>query len=140
VWKCSKPNFEESSVLKPGGKLEDVTKGCETLSSEDVVVFVAGTNDISHIEGDNFISALQRKVRDLRHTKVIVFNIPHRYDLQSWSCVNNVVDRVNSEIFKLGKYLRNVSVVDLSRLGSKFHTRQDLHLNDLENNPWQAKY
>lgn len=45
--------------------------------------------------------------------------------------VNTEVLRVNDKISKLCKYFKNVSVVDLSKIGQRFHTRHGLHLNDL---------
>lgn len=73
-------------------------------------------------------TALRRRLQEMRGTNVIVFSIPRRYDLASWSCVNKEVDRANEEISKACKYF---NYVDLSKLGHRFHTNHGLHLNML---------
>ncbi|XP_039299046.1 uncharacterized protein LOC120354937 [Nilaparvata lugens] len=126
-------NSDIKSILKPGAKFQDVTKesitDCSNLGPRDVAVFVAGTIDVSRNEAKEFISTLRRRLQEMRHTRVFVFDVPYRYDLPKWSCVNEAITWTNKEINKISKHFKNVTVFKLSGLGIEFHTRHGLHLN-----------
>lgn len=122
-----------SGTVKPGARFQEVVQ--DSTSSEgnnDVIVLLAGTNDIGKNEKKGLLSSLRRKLFALRASrKVIVFSVPHRYDLPDWSIVNKEVEKANEDMAKICKRFSNVSFVDISRLGKRFHTRQGLHLNSL---------
>ncbi|XP_039300172.1 uncharacterized protein LOC120355632 [Nilaparvata lugens] len=122
-------------TLKPGAVFQDVTSesggDCSDLGPLDAAVFIAGTNDIARNEAKNLISVLRRRLSDLRHTRVLVFDVPHRYDLPDWSCVNKLVEWANIQIRKTCKRFGNVTLLELGKLGRRFHTNHGLHLNNM---------
>jgi hypothetical protein len=122
-----------SCMLKPGAKFDAVTEEakaiCANMGKKDIAVFIGGTNDVSCNETTSLIRSLKRRLQDTRHTNVLVFNVPHRHDLPSWSCVNKEVKRANEMIDKVCSHFENVKTVDISRLGARFHTKHGLHLN-----------
>lgn len=131
----SKSSHNVFSVLKPGAKFSEAVEGCEKvckdLQEDDLAVFIAGTNDVARNESDQLLRVMKRKLIELRHTRVLVCSVPKRYDLPQWSCVNKEVDRVNELLSRLCSKTSNVSYLDLSSLGSRFHTSHGLHLNNL---------
>lgn len=122
-----------SNIAKPGVKFEEVTKEssptCSDLGNDDVAVLIGGTNDVAYNEADGLLRALKRRLVELRNTNVLVFSVPHRHDLPTWSCVNQKIKGVNCKVSNICKHFSNVKLVDLSTLGARFHTRHDLHLN-----------
>lgn len=120
--------------MKPGAKFVDVTSGLENIKdvgTKDCVVILAGTNDVASNEAKEFLVVLRSKLQSLQSSKTIVFSVPHRYDLPSWSCVNKEISRTNVEINKVCNDFKNVVFVDISNIGKKFHTGHGLHLNRL---------
>jgi hypothetical protein len=67
-------------------------------------------------------------VKSLKHTNVIVINVPNRHDLSPSSCVNNEVQTFNRTIEKVCKIFENVLVLPVD-LGRDLFTRHGLHLN-----------
>jgi len=65
------------------------------------------------------------------HVKVLLYTIPVRYDLPLWSCVNDEIRSVNDKIVNLQKHFKNLTVVDIGKIGRRFHTAHALHLNVL---------
>ena len=128
-------NSQVISTVKPGAIFDKVSQEaiCESveLCNKDLVVFLSGTNDIAQNEGDTLLRCLRNRLQNLRHTNVLVFTVPHRYDLPEWSCVNMEVERVNKEIHKLSRHFKNVRVVDISKLNRQYHTVHGLHLNTM---------
>ncbi|XP_039291280.1 uncharacterized protein LOC111052169 [Nilaparvata lugens] len=129
----SKSDYRVSHMMKPGAKFDKVTEECEGICSDldkkDLVVIIAGTNDVACNEADNFIRLYKRRLEGLQHTNVSIFSVPHRHDLPSWSCVNKEIRRTNERLEKLSKHFSNVHFTDLSSLGPRFHTSHGLHLN-----------
>jgi predicted metallo-beta-lactamase superfamily hydrolase len=58
-----------------------------------------------------------------------MLNIPQRYDLMNGSVVNTEVQKANEAIDKVCRRFRNVSLVDISRIHRRYHTRHGMHLN-----------
>ena len=130
-----KSDHEVLNIMKPGAKFDQVTEECKSVCSdlgkEDVAVIIAGTNDVACNESSQLLRVMKKRLADLRHTNVVMFSIPHRHDLREWSCVNKEVKKTNELMKNICKHFSNVSFVDLSSLGSRFHTTNGLHLNNL---------
>lgn len=102
---------------------------CSDLGAEDVAVIIAGTNDIDCKQTSGLVRSLKRRLQELGGTNIVLFSVPHRYDLPFTSPVNAAVKKANEEIHKVCKYFENVSFVDISHIGCRFHTSHGLHLN-----------
>ncbi|XP_039295610.1 uncharacterized protein LOC120353994 [Nilaparvata lugens] len=121
-------------MIKPGAGFREVVKETGEVNANDVLVFLAGTNDIACNERKELQSALRSKLRDLQSRRgghVLVFSVPHRHDLPRWSAINKEVQRANNENFILCKKFKNVSFVNITNIGRRFHTSNGLHLNSL---------
>lgn len=124
-------NFKVHSSVKPNANFEAAASGSNPTKEDDEYnVFIAGTNDVARNEKKELLRALRKKLDCMRFNS-IVFSVPQRHDLPSWSCVNIEIGRANKDIAKLCKYFKNVHFVDLSKLGKRFHTVHGLHLNRL---------
>jgi hypothetical protein len=122
--------FEISGIVKPGAKAKDVlgTKIDEGMSTNDVIVVCAATNDISKNEAKEGLRNIINFVKHNRHTNIIVMEILHRHDLVDWSCVNKEIEQFNRQ---LTKRLRLDDQVSISRLnlGRQHFTRHGMHIN-----------
>jgi hypothetical protein len=132
--KQSKKEIEDLSitcVTKLGANFSTVTseclKDCRSMTSRDLVVLSAGANDVSKDESQNFLSSLKKQLHSLTHTNVLLYNIPHRYDLIPESCVNAEIERVNKEMHVISRHFRNVKIIEISKLGRRFHDHQGLN-------------
>lgn len=70
-----------TGTIKPNAKFQDVSKENlgkrSKLGPNDFTVFLAGTNDLGNQETRNLRVTLRNRLYDLRHTKVLLFSIPH---------------------------------------------------------------
>jgi hypothetical protein len=84
--------YEVYGMIKPGaGTAELVAQALVkygSLSKEDVIVIQAGSNDVFRNNAKLALSLIV-KFCELTNTNIILLDIPHRYDLQRTSCVNN---------------------------------------------------
>jgi hypothetical protein len=128
-------NCSFQSIIKPGAKFESVTsdciRECDNFNSNDCVIIMAGSNDVACNESRNLLRSLKKKLAELRHTNVMLVNLPHCYDLPNWSIVNLEIDKVNVGLGKLAKFFPKLTIIDVSKLGRRFHTSHGRHLNIL---------
>jgi len=130
--KDSRPNLNISSVVKPGAKFQDVLpENVDDLGKEDFLVIQAGSNDVCKNESKDILVTLRRKLGRLYGTNVIVLSIPHRHDLENWSCVNQLIQKTNSEMEKVCSLFPNCRFINISKIGARFHTAHGMHLNRL---------
>jgi hypothetical protein len=108
--KCNlNPDFKVTGIAKPGSTLVNIAKSScsdtKTLKKTDVRVIWGGTNDIGKNETSAGVRAMYDLVKSLKHTNVIVINVPHRHDLSPSSCVNSEVQVFNRRM-KVRQYTR----------------------------------
>jgi hypothetical protein len=75
----------------------------EELSKCDAVIVWGGTRDASKNETRKGLSSICNFVKIYSNTNILVMNLPSRYDLKSFSCVNQEVNIFNR---KLGKVMK----------------------------------
>lgn len=133
TWLVNNSPHKTISFVKPGAKLNEVIQPCmmisDTLTKNDNVVIIGGTNDVSKNEAEDAMKTLESSLPNLMHTNVIVATLPYRYDLSDESCVNLKVIETNAKILRLCNTFENVKVLDLHCLSRSLHTRHGLHLN-----------
>lgn len=123
-------DFNVTSVVKPGAKFRNVMpEKIDDLGQEDFLVIQAGSNDVSKNEANDVLEALRNRLDANDRINIIVFSIPHRHDLEDWSCVNNLIKKTNVEIHKICNLYSNCSYIDIGKIGKRFHTAHGLHLN-----------
>jgi RNase H-fold protein (predicted Holliday junction resolvase) len=72
------------------------------LSKNDVVVLCGGSLDIARNDSMQGLASISRFVKNLEHTNVVVVDAPHRFDLETSSCVNKVT-AFNRKLHKILK-------------------------------------
>ncbi|XP_046681550.1 glutamic acid-rich protein-like [Homalodisca vitripennis] len=90
---------------------------------------VCGTNDVAKNEANEALTLITETLDRATNTNIILVDLPHRYDLASWSCVNKEVEKTNKRLEELSGKYSNVTLVKSSKAERALHTRQGLHLN-----------
>lgn len=122
--------YRVTTFVKPGAKFKDIAPGdTKHFDQDDVVVLLGGTNDIACNEAKGLLAAFREKMLLLKTNNLVVFSVPFRFDLPQWSCVNKEIQKTNNTIKNICKRFKNCMYVDISNIGSRFHTRNGLHLN-----------
>lgn len=127
-------SFKCTGYVKPGATMKQVTQNvahdAQSLGNNDFIVIMAGSNDLSKNNSSTITSDLQHMLNSPSITKknIIVCNIPHRHDLEQWSCVNKEVKRTNARLKLICNQYPNVSLVNLTAK-KELHTRHGLHFN-----------
>lgn len=127
-----KTQFNIEGTVKPGFTFEGVvpsTAECSSLTSEDFVVLIGGSNDVSRNETENATKTLKDTLSSMKHTNVIVVDIPHRHDLADFSCVNKEIQKANSDYSDICKLFTNVSLIKTSNCSRFYHTKHGQHFN-----------
>lgn len=126
-------NMSVSGFTKPGATLEQVTETClpfgRELSAKDVVLIIAGTNDVARNEAPQALRTLRKVLSNLQRTNVVICTIPQRYDLGNSSINNREVCSTNTKIYALSKHFKYVQVFDISYIPRRFHTKHGLYLH-----------
>jgi hypothetical protein len=73
------------------------------LSKSDVVVLCGGTMDIARNDSRQGLASISRFVENLDHTNVVAVDAPHRFDLDTSSCINKEVIAFNRKLEKILK-------------------------------------
>lgn len=115
--------------VRPGGYCSQILNSFnieqENLQEDDALVLFCGSNDVGanrSLEAINNITSTLGKGK-VQHTKVMLIDIPIRYDLNDWSCVNSEVDRTNTLLKDLSQKHKNVKLVEASKAARHLHTR-----------------
>ncbi|KAG8294970.1 hypothetical protein J6590_091036 [Homalodisca vitripennis] len=131
---------------------------CTNLSLEDYVELSKTKNWVcdnctvpkeeeeEEILAHNIISTLVEEVESLNrivatlnidleekmpNNKIILVDLPNRYELPLWSCVNESQRNTNLSLKELSNLYSNVTLVEISKAARPLHTRHGLHLNSL---------
>jgi hypothetical protein len=95
-------DFNIQGIVKLGANTEIIvntsTKIIEKLTKKDVVVVLAGTQDIGRNETEKGLHQIKHFVENHKQTNVIVMSVACRYDLEPKSCVNNEVKVYNRKL------------------------------------------
>ncbi|KAG8249972.1 hypothetical protein J6590_005364 [Homalodisca vitripennis] len=65
-------------------------------------------------------------------------DVPNRYDLPEWSCVNKEIQKTNFEVKEIVKIYNNVRLVEASNAGRELFTRNGMHFN-IKGKRWLAQ-
>ncbi|KAG8278937.1 hypothetical protein J6590_007945 [Homalodisca vitripennis] len=136
AWNLNKhvKKYEAYGFIKPGGRAAQVLNQHniegEKLNSDDILVISCGTNDVARNEGNTMIDIVSNRLKNYKKSKVVLIDLPNRYDLASWSCVNAETRRVNIELKILCDGLENVTLVEASKADRQLHTRHGMHFNN----------
>ncbi|KAG8256867.1 hypothetical protein J6590_061150 [Homalodisca vitripennis] len=125
--------FDAFSFVKPGGRANQVLNqdniDGEKLGHSDLLVLACGSNDVSHNEASSAINAIKSTLKKNINKRIILVDLPNRFDLSDWSCVNVEIRKTNEELKRLSEQLGNVSLVQASKADRSLHTRHGMHLS-----------
>ena len=90
-----KKNFHIQGLVKPGAGADILVTTAQSditsQSKNDVVVVCVGANDIAKNNAKTALKHISNFVKSNNHTNIIVTNLPHRFDLPQYSCVNSEI-------------------------------------------------
>ncbi|KAG8298217.1 hypothetical protein J6590_018621 [Homalodisca vitripennis] len=102
----------------------------EKLGHSDLLVLTCGSNDVSHNEASSAINAIKSTLKKNINKRIILVDLPNRFDLSDWSCVNVEIRKTNEELKRLSEQLGNVSLVQAyCKADRSLHTRHGMHLS-----------
>ena len=120
---------EVIGYFKPNATLSQVTSNIET-PKKGITMLVAGANDVYRNNARSAINELTKLLEGkIQSEKILVVNVPQRYDLDYHSCVNREIRKTNKIMKLLCSRYSHVSIIDIGCLDRDFHTRHGLHLN-----------
>jgi hypothetical protein len=124
--------YEVYGMVKPGAGAAEIVAQASvnyvSMSKEDVVVIQAGSNDVYRNNSKLALSCIVKFCEELTNTNIILLNIPHRYDLERTSCVNNEIQVFNRKLKKVTKLFKHVTILEGST-NRKDYTQHGMHLN-----------
>lgn len=119
--------------VKPGGRTSQILNSKniegENLEKDDFLVLVSGTNDVARNEADTVLKPITETLTNFSGINIIVVDIPHRFDLPDWSCLNKEIENTNIKLSLLSDEYTNAKVVKASEAGRNLHNRHGLHMN-----------
>jgi hypothetical protein len=90
------------SVVNPGADLSELTQSLKnevlTLTFMDALVLGGGSNDLDRHKFKTALKLVTKLVKLNNHTNIILLNIPHHYDLQNHSCMNNEIRKYDRKL------------------------------------------
>jgi hypothetical protein len=121
--------YEILGIVKPNASINQLTatarQDINELTQKDFLVFWGGSNDASK---NNARSGLNQEVNYLRgniYTNSIVITVPHKFDLNCNSCVNEEIRRLNRRLTTVVKNLNKLN----AEMERGYYTNHGLHYN-----------
>ena len=88
----------------------------------------AGGNDVYNNNSKKVILQNIKFLQDNDNANIIMFDIPHRYDLSDNSYMNREIKTFNSKLKKIAKLFNHVTILGFNSNRNLF-TQHGLHLN-----------
>uniref|UniRef100_A0A1B6MUZ5 Uncharacterized protein n=1 Tax=Graphocephala atropunctata TaxID=36148 RepID=A0A1B6MUZ5_9HEMI len=87
------------------------------------------TNNVARNESMDLKNKMSEFLENVTDQNGILVDVPNRYDLVNWSCVNKETRKTNRVLNELGSKYKNVTVVEASSAIRDMHTQQGMHFN-----------
>jgi lysophospholipase L1-like esterase len=137
MYQFLKSNYSVSSLTKPGAPISELTgtqgEVFNDLKKNDVIVLCGGANDLNNEDGtkDNeVVKQITNFTQTHNHTNILIIGIPHRFDLNKDSGINQEIRKINAGLRELSKSTSHVLMLEIDPSRDLF-TNQGLHLNKL---------
>jgi quinolinate synthase len=102
--------------VKPGADINILSSSVESMFSslthDDVIVFSGGKKDIGKNNSKEGLRNILNFVKTNTNTNIVLLTVPHRYDLESWSCVNDEIRAYNRKLEKCTKCFKHVTLLN----------------------------
>ncbi|KAG8248713.1 hypothetical protein J6590_035482 [Homalodisca vitripennis] len=137
AWYINKKSsdLESYSFIQPGGRaqqiLNEINLNEGKLEENSTMVIACGSNDVSRNEANTAIDIITKTINSMSGKPIILVDLPLRYDLPDWSCVNLEIKRTNNELLSISNNVSNVTLVRASQASRRLHTRHGMHLNQI---------
>ena len=126
------PSFQATGYVKPNATVNHITSSVKSelrnSNKYDVVVLCGGSLDIARNDSKQGLASISRFVKNLEHTNVVNLDAPHRFDLETSSCVNKEVVVFNKKLHKILKPHNYTTQTNLIMERDHF-TKHGLHMN-----------
>jgi hypothetical protein len=124
--------FSMTGISKPNADIDGITSSehfsVDNLTKNYLIIFYGGTKDIGKNEAIKGFHSLKTFAQRTVNTNVILLGAPYRYDLPSFSCVNDEVNLYNKRLHSLSFIFNHVRFFR-SLTERMHHTNHGLHLN-----------
>jgi hypothetical protein len=108
--------FRTTGWIKPGALAEEIldnpTLDLVNLNKSDVIVLSAGANDVYMNNSNEALSKIMKFILNNCNTNIIIFGVPHRYDLVEYSCVNRAIHVFNCKLKKVANSFNYVTILE----------------------------
>ncbi|KAG8275513.1 hypothetical protein J6590_084438 [Homalodisca vitripennis] len=68
----------------------------ETQGPKEILLIMCGTNNVAQNESKEAINCISDTLQQCKEKNVVLVDLPNRYDLVNWSCVNEETRRTNN--------------------------------------------
>jgi hypothetical protein len=110
--------FDVIGIVKPNSDLETVTSFVKSdikqLTKNDDVIVCGGSTNIARNNSNKGFHSLSHFVHKISNTNVIIMDVPNRFDLAAFSCVNEEVKVFSSRLCKLLKIHKHIQTNNIS--------------------------
>jgi len=124
--------FRITGWTKPGALAEELLDkpimGLVNLNKQNVVVISAGANDLYMNNSSVALLKITKFIHNNCNTNMIIYGVPHRYDLAEYSCVNRAIRAFNCKLKKVATLFRHVTLFECN-YGREYFTNHGMHLN-----------
>jgi len=108
--------FRITGWTKPGALAEEIldkpTMDLRSLNKCDVIVISAGANDVYINNSNVALLKITKFIQNNCNTNIILYGVPHRYDLAEYSCVNRTIQAFNFKLRKLATLFKYVTILE----------------------------
>lgn len=130
------------SFIHPGGTTRKILQKDnihkEVRQKKDALIIWCGANDVARNEAQEAIENIRDTLEQVKDNKVYLVDIPHRFDLVEWSCVNKEIKKTNLALKRLCENYSNTVMIESSRAERHCFTKHGQHLN-LRGKRWLAQ-
>ena len=124
--------FRITGWTKPGALADELLDNpimdLVDLNKQDVVVISADANDVYMNNSSVALLKITKFIQNNCNTNMIIYGVPHRYDLVQYSCVNRAIQAFNCKVKKVATLFKHVTLLECN-CGREYFTNHGMHLN-----------
>jgi lysophospholipase L1-like esterase len=98
------------------------------LNKQDVTVISAGANDVYMSNSNVALFKTTKFIQNNCNTNMIIYGVPHRYDLVEYLCVNRAIQALNCKLKKVATSFKHVTILECT-YDRELFTNHGMHLN-----------
>lgn len=83
------------------------------ITEKDVLVIIK--NDVARNDDGDLINKMNVFIKNVKNKQVVMIDLPNRYHLADWSCVNLETKKTNITLTSLTEQFSNVTLVEASK-------------------------